>query len=132
MPMTQKTITDKGTSYATLGMFVGPLDHTDTAEVDASALSSGEVDAKGYLKPGVPLTEGGALADGTAGEAIMGVVLEPVKVTDTDLASAETLDVVVGTIGQVKRAVIEDNLGRQLTAAEVEAFDAPACLLRLV
>lgn len=41
--------------------FVGPVDHQAAVMVDVSELTNKEVDLDGYLKPGVPLTAGGAL-----------------------------------------------------------------------
>jgi hypothetical protein len=51
--------------------FIGPVNHTVNLRVDISTLTTDEVDADGYLKPGVPLTKGGtrvgvAAAAGTA------------------------------------------------------------------
>lgn len=46
-----------GTNYAS--PFVGSVDHTVHVKVDISGLTTDEVDADGYLKPGVPLTEEG-------------------------------------------------------------------------
>jgi len=200
--------------------FVGPIDHTAPAVVDLSDLTNKEIDARGYLKPGIPLTSAAALAaaltrstpdagtvttgnangvisavsggwgapaesitvtftttgataaftvegtvsgfiatgavgtpfaspiinfsiaDGstdwevgdvvtfvvTAGVSnrIFGVTIEPVKVADDNeagtLAALSTLKVILATIGQVNRDILEDNLGRALTAAEVAAF----------
>jgi hypothetical protein len=56
--------TEGGTAYAS--PFVGPVDHTAHVQVDVSALTTTQVDSKGYLKPGVVLTlEGVAPVDTT-------------------------------------------------------------------
>ena len=47
------TTTAGGTGYA--NPFVGPINHSVHAKVDISTLLVDEVDADGYLKPGVPL-----------------------------------------------------------------------------
>lgn len=54
-----------GTGYA--NPLVGPVDHTAHVKVDLSTLTTYEVDADGYLKPGVVLTSGGTLPGGVAG-----------------------------------------------------------------
>jgi hypothetical protein len=201
--------------------FVGPVDHTAPIDVDLSTLSDDEIDAKGYLKPGIPLTSAAALAaaqtrsvpgsptpgggntgNGTVGAAtggfgapaetititftttgataafrvegsvsgligtgavgtpfdspvisltisdgsadwtigdtlvyevtagvsnrLFGVTLEPRKVAadnaDATIAALGVETIIVATIGQVNRDILEDNLGRSLTAAEVAAF----------
>lgn len=62
-----------------------------------------------------------------ASDAVYGCTIEPVKValtgSATDIAAASTaVDVTVGTIGQINRDILEDNLGRALTAGEIAGF----------
>lgn len=219
MPITVETTTG-GPVYAS--PFVGPLNHTAKVDVDLSALTSDEIDAKGYLKPGVPLSAAGALiaaltksspaaavadggntGDGTVsapvgaygaptetvtltctqaaanggtfrvegdksgylGDAVVGVAfdspvisftisdgaadfivgdkftiavtggvndkvrgvtIEPEKVAADNaagtIAALGTVGIVVGLIGALNRDIVEDNLGRVLTADEVAGF----------
>lgn len=202
--------------------FLGPLNHTAAIDVDLSNLTDDEIDAKGYLKPGVPLSRAGALvaamtkstpgspsytrvgtSDGTMGsvtgrfgapgetitatciteaanggtfrvegtksgflgiasvgvafdsavigftiadgaedwdigdvitvvvtggvsDKVFGVVPEPLQVAADNaagtIAALGTIQVVVGLIGALNRDVVEDNLGRVLTNAEVAGF----------
>lgn len=53
-----------GTGYAS--PFVGPIDHTLHVKLDLSTLTTAEVDADGYLKPGLPV----ALSTGNLGTRI--------------------------------------------------------------
>lgn len=105
--------------------FVGDRSAPLHVQVDVSALTDDEVDANGYLKPGVPLTRAGLLL-GAANVQPFGVVSEATKIADgnTGLASI-TSDpfVVVYCQGMCNRDIMEDNLGRALTADEIAAFD---------
>lgn len=116
--------------------FVGPTDFRATVPVTPSGLTTAEVDEDGVLKVGTPLKSDGTLADGTVGEFIFGCVAEDVKVAASnvagDLAAASAIDVAVVTIGQVNRAILEDNLGRALTANELAAIAAAGSHLALV
>lgn len=122
MPLKTSVVSSGGSVYG--HPFVGPVNHTDVVRVDVSAMSNDEVDADGYLKPGVPLASDGTLC-GTA-DTVKGVVIEPVKVADgneaADLTGATDIDVAVAIIGLVNRDIVEDNLGRALTADEIAAF----------
>ena len=108
---------------------------TDEVRVDISDLTTAEVDADGYLKPGVHLRKTGDTIG--AGNALYGVTFEPKKIvaagpTDASLAAnTGTFPVVVGTIGSVNRDVVEDNLGRALTADEVASYDIAGSKLHL-
>lgn len=68
--------------------------------------------------------------------AVYGVTTGPAKVAVTnavgDLAAAGTVEVTVATMGQVNRAILEDNLGRVLTAAEIAGFSVAGSLLKLL
>ncbi|HLL74816.1 MAG TPA: hypothetical protein VK421_06085 [Pyrinomonadaceae bacterium] len=108
---------------------------TDVVFVDISDLTTGEVDADGRLKPGVPFQKTGDTVG--AGDVLYGVNLEAVKIVadgptnDSLAANAGTFPVTVGTIGTAHRDVIEDNLGRPLTADEIDAFDAAGSKIHL-
>jgi hypothetical protein len=123
-----------GAGYAS--PMVGPVDHTAHIKLDTSALTTGEVDADGYLKPGLPLLQTGLPV--TAG-AVFGVVHEAIKLpltvippTDVSLA-AETKDplIAVATHGIMNRDIAEDNLGRALSGAEVTGFATAPCTIKL-
>ena len=140
MPMQTRTLSDGGVGYG--NPFLGPVDHTEQITVDLSDLtyadaSGGEVDAKGYLIPGTPLKSDGTLLDGTVGEAVYGVVVEAVNVgvavvaADTDLDALTDIQVAVARIGVVQRDIVEDNLGRVLSANEIAGFAAAGSLLTL-
>ena len=100
--------------------FVGPIDRTDVVKVDISGLTTSEVDEFGYLKPGVPFNKSGVLV--TSG-VVYGIVPEPIKIAadneSATLAAATDCFVALGILGLVNRDIIEDNLGRVLTAAEI-------------
>jgi hypothetical protein len=123
-----------GTSSGTqLGHpWVGDVEGLIAIVINVPALTVAEVDANGYLKPGVPFLRSGALV--TAG-ACYGVTVEPIKVANTnsaaDLTAAGVQEVTVGTIGMVSRAIIEDTLGRALTAAELTGFTTMPCAIVL-
>jgi hypothetical protein len=117
-----------GTSYA--NPFIGPVQHPANVLIDVSTLSANEVDAKGYLKPGVPVNKTGDLV--TAG-FVFGVTIEATKIAEdnTDLANTPDTFVAVETSGLVNRDIVEDILGRALTAAEIAGFDAAGSKLAL-
>lgn len=106
--------------------FVGGFSHPAHIKVDISTLTAFEVDANGYLKPGLPVAADGTLVG--AAERVFGVTVEPVKVAADNAAgtlAAVTNDpfVTVGTIGQVSQDIMEDTLGRALTADEIAGFN---------
>lgn len=116
--------------------FIGGVNHPAQITVDVSALTINEVDTFGHLKPGVPLTKAGILV-GAAPAFVYGVTFEsqkivPEKPTNATLA-AVTADpiITVNTVGHVNRDVIEDNLGRALTANEIAGFDAAGSKIAL-
>lgn len=102
----------------------GPYTHI---KLDTSGLTVAEVDAYGYLKPGVLLTSAGVLCG--AADFAYGIVTEAIKLplavvppTDISLAAATTDPLIaVSTSGLINRDVVEDNLGRALTADELDA-----------
>jgi hypothetical protein len=126
MPLAIKT-TAGSTTYG--HPFVGAVVHTDVVVVDISDLTTNEVDADGYLKPGLPLDKSGnTIANGVP---VYGVTLEPIRLsnhatlppTNTSLGNdTGTQQVAVGTHGIVNLDVCEDNLGRALTTDEKAGF----------
>lgn len=113
----------EGQAYAS--PFVGPTPFTVPLRVDLSGLTTDEVDAEGWLKPGVPLTNAGVLV-GVAPAFVYGCVHEAVKVAEDNTALAgitADFDVAMVPIGVVNRDVLEDILGRALTVDEIAGFD---------
>lgn len=110
--------------------FLGRIDHTAQIDVDLSGFTEDEIDSRGYLKPGVPLTKDGALV-GVAG-LLFGVTIEPLKVVEgrvTGFAQAGidelgVITVAVATHGQVVLDAAEDILGRAYTEDEIAGFEA--------
>lgn len=113
-------------------VFVGKILNTDVVKVDISALTAFEIDADGYLKPGVPFLKTGLPV--TAGP-VYGVTIEAIKVAAdgaaATIAAAVDCFVALGTIGTVNRDIAEDNLGRAYTAAEIAGFDLAGSKLHL-
>lgn len=124
------TNTSGGMGHAPV--FVGEIGGTDVVKVDISDLSSYEVDSDGYLKPGVPFMKDGNPV-GSSG-VVWGVTIEPIKITtgNTDtILDAETDCFVTVGFGLCNRDVMEDNLGRALTADEIAGFDLAGSNCRL-
>ena len=125
MPMkVTNPLTSGGDAYAQ--PFVGAYgDHTAPVSVVVANLTDDEVDANGFLKPGVLLNKSGALV--TTGVAY-GAVVGPTKVAASnaagDMTAAGTVTVIVATHCQLNRDVVEDILGRALTAAEIAGVPA--------
>lgn len=113
--------------------FRGPIDLTSQLRIDVSGLTDNEVDANGYLKPGVPFTDAGVLV-GT-GDAVHGCNIEAVKIAadnaDATLAAAADVDVGVALVCVVNRDILEDCLGRALTADEIAGFSAAGSTCKL-
>lgn len=132
MPITIEDVAAEANTYG--HPFVGPgAQYTDTVKVDISALTTFEVDATGYLKPGVPFRKTGVLV--TSGIPVYGVTLEPIKIAADNetatLSAATDCFVALGTVGIVNRDIIEDNLGRALTADEIAGFDLAGSQIHL-
>lgn len=132
-PILQRRVSTGDSIYSSV--FVGPVDHPASVRVTPSALAAGVVDAHGYIPSGFPLAKDGTTVG--AGEAVFGCTIEAVKVAPSgsaaDLAAAtDPVDVTVGTIGQVNRDILEDNLGRVLTAAEIAGFGLAGSHLVLI
>lgn len=120
-----------GTSYAPI--IVGDPDGMTHIKLDVSTLTTDEVDANGNLKPGVLLQANGALVT-AAGQSGYGVTIEASKILTGNTALAtDTSDPVIAvcTNGLVNRDIVEDNLGRALSANEVAAYAAGGCRLQL-
>lgn len=107
--------------------FVGPLDFTVHVPLDVSALTNTLVDQKGKLKPGAVLTPAGTPPDGTEGETAV-LNLETIRVAEGNstaaLEAAADRTIACLAIGIAKRAVLEENLGRELSANELAALKA--------
>lgn len=119
--------------------FTGAVLGLQQVVVDISELTTDEVDADGYLKPGVAFKKDGTLADGTSGEFIYAVNPEPQNIrhatippTNTSLAAdTGTIPLGMGTIGEVNRDIAEDNMGRAYTANELAAFNAAGSMIHV-
>lgn len=124
-----------GTTYAP--PFLGEILAMEQVLVDISELTTDEVDADGWLKPGVPFKQDGTLADGSGHiyavnpepQNLRMAVLPPTNGTLS--GDTRTYPLGMGTIGTVNRDVIEDNLGRALTANELTAFATAPCKINL-
>jgi hypothetical protein len=94
--------------------------------ITVSGLTSAEVDAYGFLKPGVGFQRNGTLPSALTGQTIFGVTTEAIKVAKSnaagDLAAAGTPEVALRTRGDLNRAIMESNLGRVLTANELAIY----------
>ena len=118
-------------------VFLGEILAMEQVLIDVSELTTDEVDADGWLKPGVPFKQDGTLADGSG--CIYAVNPEPqdlmlatVPPTNTSLGNdTKTFPLGMGTMGTVNRDIIEDNLGRALTANELTAFATAPCKINL-
>jgi hypothetical protein len=124
-----------GQSYA--NPLVGMARDVAHVKLDLSGMTTAEVDADGYLKPGVLLTAAGILV-GAAPAFPFGVVFEPVKVTTTTpvtsgTLAAETADplVAVATSGLINRDAGEDNMGRAYNANEIASVSLAGSKLTL-
>jgi len=125
MPIMISSVAEQGT-YG--HPFVGDVLITDVVLVDISDLTTAEVDADGYLKPGVPFAKDGSTVG--SGVPVYGVTIEPIRLTHATIpptnvslaADTGTMQVAVGTHGLINRDICEDNLGRALTADEIAGF----------
>jgi hypothetical protein len=107
---------------------VGPAEYRDVVVLDISDLTTAEVDSLNYVKPGLPLAKAGDTIGN--GVPVYGVVMEATKLkhatvpaTDVSLAAdTGTMQIAVCTHGIVNRDIVEDNLGRALTADEIAGF----------
>lgn len=120
-----------GDTYGT--PFVGPINQTAPVQVNIANLTTFEVDALGWLKPGVPLQRSGALV-GVSPAFPFGCTIEPIKLAKTNSVTDRvgTFTVAVATHGQINRDLLEDILGRVLTADEIAGFDRAGSHLTLI
>jgi len=131
------TKTTGGTTYAPV--FIGQILGMQQVVVDISTLTTDEVDADGFLKPGVAFKKDGTLCDGTGGEFVYAVNPEPqplqlatIPPTNASLAAdTSTIPLGMGTGGEVNRDIAEDNMGRAYTANELAAFNAAGSMIHL-
>lgn len=106
--------------------FIGPINHTVSLRIDVSALDDDLVDQYGYLKAGAIIRSNGAPISG-ASQVAYGAVVEATKVAANNgaaLATAPDIDVAVALFVLINRDVLEDSLGRVLSANELAAIDA--------
>lgn len=132
MPMKVTPVVSAGSDiYAT--PFVGPINHTAPVQVNIANLTTAEVDSQGYIKPGVPLTAAGALV-GVAPAFVYGVTPEAIKLAKSNAVADRvgTFTVALATHGQVNRDLIEDILGRVLTADEIAGFSRAGSQITLI
>ena len=123
--------TPGGLAYA--AVIVGDADGMTHLKVDVSTLSVNEVDASGYLKPGVPLQQDGTLIS-AAGQSVYGITIAPIKIRQDNTALAADVSdpvIAVSTIALVNLDIVEDNLNRSLSANELAAFKGAGCHLQL-
>jgi len=111
-------------------IFVGAVRDVDHIKLDTSTLTTAEVDANGYLKPGVGFLQSGVIVTTTA-QTIYGVTFEAIKLpgrtsNTTPALSGDTTDplIAVATGGLINRDLAEDYLGRAYTANELTALTA--------
>lgn len=124
MPLSQRTVQTAGSAGAL--PFVGKIHNTDTVRVDISTLTTDEVDENGYVKPGVPLQADGDLISGT-GQTVYGFTIEPIRVADDNSALASVtadFDLAIATRCDINQDVVEDILGRALSANELAGIAA--------
>lgn len=111
-----------GQAYA--DPFTSENDDAGHVKLDVSVLTTDEVDAYGYLKPGVPLKSDGTLVSG-AGQTVYLVTTEPIQIAEDNSALAgDTSDPLIGgrMSGTINRDIAEDNLGRAYSANELAAL----------
>src|SRR4051812_29926285 len=122
MPLKNTPMTTAGKVYGR--PFDGPTPHFAQGVIDVTTLTTDYVDTTGYIKPGVPLRLVSAGVFGpitAAAQIIYGITPEAIKVAaGSDAASlaaaSTTFPIGIVTRCQVRRGIIEDNLGRALTA----------------
>lgn len=124
-----------GETYAPV--FIGSILAMEQLPIDVSELTTDEVDADGWLKPGVAFKQDGTRPDGSGhvyavNPEPQNLHLDTVPPTNTSLGNdTKTYPLGMGTMGTVNRDVIEDILGRVLSANELAAFAAAPCKINL-
>lgn len=127
MPGIRKTVISSPADLYGNDWHLGPIDHTVAIPVDLTQFTDDEIDADGYLKPGIPLDRTGLMI-GASPAFVYGVTVEAFKVADdnataTIAALSDAFDVPIALICCVVRDVAEDILGRAYTADEIAGFD---------
>lgn len=106
--------------------FIGPVHHTASVPILLTIMSNKEIDSKGYLRPGIPISDTNILV-GIAPAFVYGVTVAPIKVAADNaagtIAALGTIWVAVATICQVNRALAEAILERVYTANEIAGFE---------
>lgn len=106
--------------------FIGPILMTVPVLLDVSSLDTEEVDQNGWIKPGVILRQNGAVISG-ASQIAYGCVAEAVKIAADNapatLAAAADVSIPVAVWCVLNRDIMEDSLGRALSANELAAVD---------
>ena len=123
-PIQIRDLTAEGEIHPT--PFLGPVNHTVGLKIDVSVLTADMVDQHGYLKAGVLIQQSGVPVNGAA-QIAYGAIAEHTKVhTDNTTLAGVTDDVEVAVALYVlmNRDILEDSLGRALTADELAAVDA--------
>ncbi len=131
-------LTTKGTVRDLINgtdLFLGPIDHSISIPVLLTQFTSNEINADGYLRPGIPLTRNGLLV-GVSPAFVFGVTVEHRKVAEDNaaatIAALGTIDVAIELMACVVRDVAEDILDRAYTANEVAGFDRAGSKCHLV
>lgn len=126
-----------GTTYGPV--FIGDILGMQQVVVDISTLTTDEVDADGYLKPGVAFQKDGTLVSAGSGQFVYAVnheeqnlrmaVLPPTNGTLS--GDTRTWPLGMATIGEVNRDIAEDNMGRAYNSNELVAFNAAGSMIHL-
>lgn len=125
-----------GTTYGPV--FIGDILGMQQVLVDISTLTTDEVDADGYLKPGVAFQKDGTLVS-AGSQFVYAVNPEPQNLrmavlpptNGTLSGDTRTWPLGMGTIGEVNRDIAEDNMGRAYNANELAAFNAAGSMIHL-
>lgn len=136
MPVNIKS-TAGGTTYGPV--FIGDILGMQQVVVDISTLTTDEVDADGYLKPGVAFQKDGTLVSAGSGQFVYAVNPEPQDLrmavlpptNGTLSGDTRTFPLGMGTIGEVNRDIAEDNMGRAYSANELTAFNAAGSMIHV-
>lgn len=132
-PKVTRNVVGASQDYA--NPLVGSNDHVHQLAVNIAVLTAREVDAKGYLKPGVIFDKAG-VAVGAAPAYNYGITFAPQKVANSnsagDLVAAGVQRVAVARIGLVNGDIVEDNVGAVMTANELAGFERAGSHLALV